>query len=286
MFTRHFCQMSLATVALCLLPSLAEVRADTVKWRSNVDAAKIEAIQANKLVLLHFWSPTCAPCKQLDSEVFSQPQIGQLLEQHFVPVKINADISPALSASFNIDRVPTDVVLSPQGNVVAKLSCPTTASGYSTQLLNLAQHYRQQITQGNIPAQAPIQSAYAGLKVGQYSNAALATAPRTSNQAPAVPQAQTGQASSTPGPEPKVTHNAYATAAANPQVTPQVVTATPGRYDTEISKPLLLSLKPLRLNRQRFREPPRKPPCLRNNVLQCHRRVLRLLPRQPHPTQN
>jgi len=233
MFTRHFCRMSLATVALCLLPSLAEVRADSVKWRSNVDAAKIEAIQTNKLVLLHFWSPTCAPCKLLDSEVFSQPQIGQLLEQYFVPVKINADISPALSASLSIDRVPTDVVLSPQGNVVAKLSCPATASDYSTQLLNLAQHYRQQIAQRSAPAQAPIQSAYAGLKVGQYSNAALATAPMTSPQAPAMAQAQPSQASSAPGAAPKITHNAYVTATANPQVPPQVVTATPGRYGNQ-----------------------------------------------------
>jgi len=211
--------LSLTTAALCLLSSLTQVQADSVKWRSSVDAAKVEAAQTGKLVLLHFWSTSCAPCKQLESNVFSQPQVGQLIEQHFVPVKISADTSPAFASLYNIDRVPTDVVLSPQGNVVAKLACPPDALGYSTQLLNLSQHYRQQIAKHNAPAQAPIQSAYAGLKVGQYNNAPIATAPVSAQPSAATPASQ-----------PQVTHNAYISAAANPQVPSQVVTAAPNRY--------------------------------------------------------
>ncbi len=224
--------LSLTTAALCLLSSLTEVRADSVRWRNHIDTAKIEAAQTGKLVLLHFWSPSCGPCKQLDSDVFSQPQIGQLLEQHFVPVKINAEISPALAGAFNIDRVPTDVVLSPQGNVVAKLSCPPNASDYSTQLMNLAQHYRQQLAKQNTPAQAPVQSAYAGLKIGQYNNMAIATSPVAARQAPISAQpapVSVQQAVALPADQPQVTFNAYASAKANPQVPAQVVTAAPAQ---------------------------------------------------------
>ncbi|NOY29327.1 MAG: DUF255 domain-containing protein [Planctomycetes bacterium] len=221
--------LSLTAAALCLLSSLTEVQADSVKWRNNVDAAKIEAAQTGKLVLLHFWSTSCGPCKHLDRDVFSQPQVGQLLEQHFVPVKISADISPALAGSFNIDRVPTDVVLSPQGNVVAKLSCPPTALGYSTQLLNLAQHYRQQLAKHNTPSQAPVQSAYAGLKIGQYNSGAIATVPASASQAPVSPP----QTAVIPASQPQVTHNAYVSAAANPQAPGQVVTAAPSRYGSQ-----------------------------------------------------
>jgi len=234
MLTRQILRVLLAAAVLCLFSSFSEARAaDAVKWRNNVDAAKIEAAQFNKLVLLHFWSPSCGPCKRLDSDVFSQPQVGQLLEQYFVPVKINANISPALSGSLNIDRVPTDVVLSSQGNVVAKLSCPPTASGYSTQLLNLAQHYRQQLAQRNIPAQAPLQSAYAGLKVGQYNNTTPATTPASSIQPPATPPAQSGQPRYASEPGPSVTHNAFVSAAANPQAPTQVMAATPSRYGSQ-----------------------------------------------------
>jgi len=236
MLTRPIFRWSLTTAALCLLSSLSEVQADPVKWRNNVDAAKIEAAQTGKLVLLHFWSTSCGPCKQLDRDVFSQPQVGQLLEQHFVPVKISADISPALAGSFNIDRVPTDVVLSPQGNVVAKLSCPPTALGYSTQLSNLAQHYRQQLAKHNTPAQAPVQSAYAGLKIGQYNSGATATVPASTPQTRvSAPQAPVSapQAAMIPASQPQVTHNAYVSAAANPQAPGQVVTAAPSRYGSQ-----------------------------------------------------
>jgi len=234
MSTRQIIRLGLATAALGLLSTFSDAQADSVKWRSQVDAAKLEAAKTNKLVLLHFWSSSCGPCKRLDSEVFSQPQVGQLLEQFYVPVKVSADISPALASSLNIDRVPTDVILSPQGGVVAKLSCPTTPSGYTTQLLNLAQHYRQQVAQHNTPVQAPVQSAYAGLKVGQYNNASIATAPYLSNQSPTIPQAQaSGTQASIPTTRPQETLNRYATAAANPQTPSQAVTAAPSRYGNQ-----------------------------------------------------
>lgn len=144
--------------------------AEPVRWRNNVDAAKIEATQSGKLVLLHFWTTTCGPCKQLERDVFSQPQIGDFLDQNFVPVKVDADQAPALASAYSIDRVPTDVVLTPQGNVVAKLSCPMDASAYATQLGNLSAHYAQFMSKSAAPVQPPVQSAYEGLQVGQYNS--------------------------------------------------------------------------------------------------------------------
>ncbi len=215
MSTRRLLQVSLLATALCFLSMPSDALADAVQWRQNLDAAKIEAAQTGKLVLLHFWSPSCGPCKQLDSDVFSQPQIGQFLEQNFVPVKLNADTSPAFAGLYSIDRVPTDVVLTPQSNVVAKLSCPLTPSGYGTQLANLVQHYRQQTAAQKAPPQAPMQSAYAGLKIGQYNQAPPTTTPPVSPQQAAAPQ---------------VSSNPYASAMANPQTPGQPVSVAPGRY--------------------------------------------------------
>lgn len=168
----------LATL-LSLAIAPAASRAESVRWRNNVDAAKIEATQSGKLVLLHFWTTSCGPCKTLERDVFSQPQIGDLLEHSFVPVKVDADLAPALAGAYEIDRVPTDVVLTPQGNVVAKLSCPMDPSTYATQLGNVASHYVQFMAKSNAPVQPPVQSAYNGLQVGQY-NAQQAPATTTS----------------------------------------------------------------------------------------------------------
>ncbi len=235
MLTQQFFRLSLAWTVLCFALPTTTSLADAVRWRTTIDAAKLEAQQTNKLVLLHFWTPNCGPCKQLESDVFSQPQIGQLLEQNFVPVKINADQSPAISASFNIDRVPSDVVLTPQGNVVAKLSCPPAPSGYATQLLNLAQHYRQQLVANKVPAQAPIQSAYAGLRVGEYNKGA--TVPFQGGQGPSsayqAPTAASSNPSMTPPPaSPQVTYNSFAAPPASPQTGNQEVSAVPDRYQS------------------------------------------------------
>jgi protein disulfide-isomerase len=184
---------------VCLTISAVRTHAEPVRWRSNVDAAKIEATQSGKLVLLHFWTTSCGPCKALDRDVFSQPQIGDFLDQNFVPVKVDADLAPALASAYEINRVPTDVVLTPQGNVVSKLSCPMDAAAYANQLGNIAAHYAQFMAKPTAPVQPPVQSAYQGLEVGQYN------APPTVTAAPA-------ESSPTVTPTAALTTNPYAAA--------------------------------------------------------------------------
>lgn len=181
---------------------------DTVNWRPSIDAAKLEASQSGKLVLLHFWRPSCGPCQMLDRNVFSQPQIGSAVEQSYVPVKINTDISPAWANVYRISQVPSEVVLSPQGNVVATLSCPPTPDAYAAQLANLARNYQQYAAGQQTPNQAPVQAAYAGLKVGDYRNTLAASQAITQTAPPAMPPIAHAMPQQQAGPA--VTMNPYA----------------------------------------------------------------------------
>ncbi len=97
-----------------------EAQADPINWRNNLDSAMVEANRTGKLVLLHFYTASCGPCKKLERDVFSQPQIAAAMEKDFVPVKLNADDAPAYANQYQITRVPSEVVLTPQGNVVQK----------------------------------------------------------------------------------------------------------------------------------------------------------------------
>ena len=190
-------------------------------WRTNLDAAKIEAAQSGKLVLLHFYTTTCGPCKMLDENVFSQGQIGDSIEQSYVPVKIDAGISSAIANVYQIDRVPQEVVLDTQGNVVAKLSCPPNAPEYIAQLNNLNEHWRQYQSRQGTTSQAPVQSAYAGLQVGRYQqqngmpqSSGLASTANPHTAAPATGNT----AASTPiqAAPPAMTNNPYAVQQTNP----------------------------------------------------------------------
>ncbi len=176
MFTRScfsvFTASVFATLVVFLLVAAEGTAqaADAVRWRTNLDAAKMEAAESGRLVLLHFWSASCAPCRALDNNVFSQPHVGGELEKNYVPVKVSTDQSPALATLFRIERVPTDVVLTPQGNLVSHLQCPPTAEGYLAQLGKLADHYRLQSSKRNIAAsETAYNAAYAGLTIGQQT---------------------------------------------------------------------------------------------------------------------
>ena len=224
-------------------------QAEAVRWRTDLDAAKIEAIQSGKLVLLHFWTPSCGPCRTLEQDVFSQPQIGDFLEQSFVPVKVNAELSPALAGAYQIDQVPSDVVLTPQGNVVAKLSCPMQPDAYTAQLKGVATHYVQFMAKPSAPVQPPRQSVYAGLQVGHYNTQpAVTSTPQTSSAtvnlapaytsnpftgAPQAPPQATAQMPAAPTPAmPQRYSNPYAPATAPatataPAVAPAFALAPP-----------------------------------------------------------
>src|SRR5262249_14712591 len=130
-------------VVAASLPIAASAQASPVAWRPNLDSAKVEAATNNKLLLIHFWTPSGGPCQMLEREVFSQPHVCAAIEQEYVPVKIDADSSPAMAAMFRIEQVPTDIVMTPQGNVVATLPSPQGADAYLAQLQNLARHFRQ-----------------------------------------------------------------------------------------------------------------------------------------------
>ena len=161
---------------------------DVVSWRNNLDAAKIEATQSGKLVLLHFYTSTCGPCRLLDQNVFSQPQVGEAIEQNYIPIKINADEASAIAASYRIERVPSEIVLTPQGNVIASLSCPQSPSEYLGQLSALADNYRLHTAGNNSASQAPVQAAYAGLEVGRYAQQPQYSQPtaQANTQAPSM----------------------------------------------------------------------------------------------------
>jgi protein disulfide-isomerase len=196
MFSRHIALSASAFAVVASISVMAEAQAPVmgVNWRTNVDAAMVEAAQSNRLVLLHFTTRTCGPCKALDQSVFNQPQVGAAIEQDYVPVRIDADASKALAGRYRIDKVPTQIIVTPDGNPVASPPIPDKAEPFVAQLQNLAQHFRQTRMQNSVGTNA----AYAGLQVPVTPAAAAAQ-----QTTPPVPQAQ---------------GNPYVQSAANPQI--------------------------------------------------------------------
>lgn len=197
MLSRHVALRAGAFAAVASISLLARGQAPApgVNWRTNVDAAMVEAAQSNRLVLLHFTTRSCGPCKALDQTVFNQPQVGAALEQDYVPVRIDADVAKALVGRYQIERVPSEIIVTPGGAPVASPPIPNAPQPYMDQLKNLAQHFRQSSPQNSVGTNA----AYAGL-------------PKTT-----IPAGAAAMQETTP-PAPQVQGNPYLQTAANPQV--------------------------------------------------------------------
>ncbi len=132
-----------AISALLLLMTPASQAQQGIAWRHDLQSAMQEAAATGRLVLVHFWSPTCGPCLKLDRNVFQDPQVAAQVTSRYVPVKVNTDESPAMAQQFGINYIPHDVVLSPRGEILQKLTSPAESQAYVQHMAHIASLHSQ-----------------------------------------------------------------------------------------------------------------------------------------------
>jgi protein disulfide-isomerase len=121
-----------------LLASIAAAQDDGLRWEADLETAQRLAAESNRLVLIHFGGPWCPPCATLERDVFGQAGFGRDLTSDFVAVKVDPRVFPTLNEKYNVYRYPSDVIVTPQGQVVYKLLSPKTDSGYVAAMRQVA----------------------------------------------------------------------------------------------------------------------------------------------------
>jgi thioredoxin-related protein len=112
------------TIAILACFSLAftsrAASAQDVRWRHDYAAARKEASDTGRPLLLDFGTEACVWCRKLDATTFRDPRVVKLLNERFIPVKIDGNKEERLTASLGIDAFPTLVLVSPSGKVLAR----------------------------------------------------------------------------------------------------------------------------------------------------------------------
>ncbi|MEO8494544.1 MAG: thioredoxin family protein [Planctomycetota bacterium] len=121
-------RMILAAVLVAVVAPV--VAQDGIPWITDLRQARETAERQHRLVLLHFWGENCAPCKQVERNVFNQPEFIRALTTGYIPVKINATQQPQLAEFYNIKQVPTDVIVTPEGKEVHRFSSLQDSNQY------------------------------------------------------------------------------------------------------------------------------------------------------------
>ena len=129
------------------------------------------AHQEQRLLLIHFYSDTCPPCRRLEQVVFPNPEVYRAMSMNYIPVKINGERARDTAMQFQVDRWPTDVIADAQGRVLYKTVSPQDPARY-VQLLNaVAADFRATMAPVAAAGRAspPAESA-AGYALAAYNN--------------------------------------------------------------------------------------------------------------------
>ena len=109
-----------AVLALIIVLPAAELPAQEVKWRHDLPAAREEAKQVGRPILFDFGYEGCVWCKKLDATTFRDPAVVKLLNEQFVPVKIDAQRDAELTKQHHVEEFPTLLAIAPDGKVLAR----------------------------------------------------------------------------------------------------------------------------------------------------------------------
>jgi uncharacterized protein YyaL (SSP411 family) len=94
-------------------------KAHLVQWRSWGPEALEEARKRNRLVLLSLSAVWCHWCHVMDETTYSNDEIISFINEHFIPVRVDADLRPDIDSLYNQGGWPSTAILTPQGEVIS-----------------------------------------------------------------------------------------------------------------------------------------------------------------------
>jgi thioredoxin-like negative regulator of GroEL len=111
---------SMTVAMIVLVMTGGSGSAQEVRWRNDYAAARREATETGRPLLLDFGTEGCVWCRKLDATTFRDPKVVKLLNERFIPVKIDAQKEQRLTATLGIDGFPTLLLASPDGHVLGR----------------------------------------------------------------------------------------------------------------------------------------------------------------------
>jgi len=170
--------VAISVLSTALLPDAVWAQGGNIPWHTTLESARRQAAQTNQLVLIHFWAPWCGACRRMEQEVFTQPNVAAAIGANYVPAKINADHFQKITEQYGVTALPTDVIVTAEGQFVQKLEGMRKANDYSAQLNQIASMARPRTTPNMYAQNPPPQTPAAAIP-----NAAAAAPPTDSRYA-------------------------------------------------------------------------------------------------------
>ena len=110
----------LECVVLGVLVALVPVTShgQQVQWRHDYAAARRQAKETNRPMVLDFGTKSCFFCKKLDTSTFRDARVVKELNERFIPIKIDAEEQAQLATALGIESFPTLLFAAPDGKIL------------------------------------------------------------------------------------------------------------------------------------------------------------------------
>lgn len=150
--------MMLVLVALAAKLEAAGPASASV-WRTDPAQAMADAKRLNRPIVMHFGARWCAPCQKMEHETLKSPELLRILQVGFVAIKIDVEAHPDFQRRFQVENLPTDILLTPDGRVLSRTEGHQSKVDYLATVSRIDARYaasRQQVAQAPAkPAAAP-----------------------------------------------------------------------------------------------------------------------------------
>ena len=109
-----------SAILLLACPSIA-LKAQTQSTEESWEQAKKQAQTEKKLIFVDLYFTGCAPCAQMDKEVFPDPKVKAVLDADFVTFKsdiLKEEIGKKLCMKYGVTGFPTFLFMNVEGKVI------------------------------------------------------------------------------------------------------------------------------------------------------------------------
>jgi thioredoxin-like negative regulator of GroEL len=110
------------------------LRAQDVRWRYDYNSARREAQEKNLPLVVDFGTENCYWCNKLDTTTFHDPTVVATMNDHFVPLRVDAQRNSALTDALRIQAFPTVVLAASDGKILGTLEGYIDASRFHDHL--------------------------------------------------------------------------------------------------------------------------------------------------------